>query len=67
MPSLATRFQERLWQLAGIVSVFAVVCGTVVTCLAFGPAVSDLEQGAAAMEEKSQVEDDAYDVVSARG
>ncbi len=52
--------------MAGAVSLFAVVCGTVVTSLAFTRQPHDLQHNAGSAA-KEQVEDDAYDVVSARG
>ncbi len=59
-------YHSDTWQAAGMVSIFSVVCGTVVVCLSAArqaqPAGEREAQGA-----KSQVEEDAYDVVSARG
>jgi threonine/homoserine/homoserine lactone efflux protein len=62
----AVGYQMDMWRFAGIVSVFAVVCGSVVVCLSAAKQARP-EDGRAAMEEKSQLEEDAYDVVSARG
>jgi hypothetical protein len=61
----AVGFQTEIWKAAGIVSVFAVGCGSVVVCVA-GTAQGQ-HQEAAAQVEKSPVEEDAYDVVSSRG
>ena len=66
LSSRSTGFQGDLWQGAGIVSVCAIVCGSVVACLGFARQASN-EAHAADLVEKTPVEDDAYDVVSSRG
>ncbi len=66
LASLALGYKEAPWMMAGAVSLFAVVCGTVVTSLAFARQPLDLRHNAGSAA-KEQVEDDAYDVVSARG
>lgn len=66
LASLALGYKEAPWMMAGAVSLFAVVCGTVVTSLAFTRQPHDLQHNAGSAA-KEQVEDDAYDVVSARG
>ncbi len=66
LSSLALGYREGTWQVAGVVSCFAVVCGTVLTSLASARQLqTPLESAARA--DKEHVEDDAYDVVSARG
>ena len=62
----AVGYQEEIWQAAGIVSVFAVVCGTLLTGFALARQ-SHQPLANAVRAEKEHVEDDAYDVVSARG
>jgi hypothetical protein len=64
--SLAIGYHGEIWQAAGIVSVFAVGCGAVLTCLAFARQSQD-QMETAAQVDKEPVEDDAFDVVSARG
>ncbi len=66
LANLALGYKEAPWMMAGAVSLFAVVCGTVVTSLAFARQPHDLQHNAVSAA-KEQVEDDAYDVVSARG
>jgi hypothetical protein len=66
LAALASRFvgfQKDIWIAAGMVGIAAVICGSVVTC----------QNGAASSRSllpevnKEPVEDDVYDVVSARG
>ena len=59
----AVGYQEEIWQAAGIVSVFAVVCGTLLTGFALARQ-SHQPLANAVRAEKEHVEDDAYDVVS---
>jgi threonine/homoserine/homoserine lactone efflux protein len=66
LSSLSMGYQEGTWQVAGVVSCFAVVCGTVLTSLASTRQSQDPLESAARID-KEHVEDDAYDVVSARG
>jgi threonine/homoserine/homoserine lactone efflux protein len=62
----AVGYHADIWQAAGMVSIFSVVCGSVVVCLSAARQARP-EREHVAQEEKSQVEEDAYDVVSARG
>jgi len=62
----AVGYHGDIWQAAGIVSVFAVACGSVVVCLS-AVRQAQPEGEHVGQEGKSQVEEDAYDVVSARG
>lgn len=57
-------FHADIWRSAGMVSIFALVCGAVVACVASrqGQNHADLRQ-----VEKAPVDEDAYDVVSSRG
>ncbi len=64
--SLAVGYQEGIWQVAGIVSCFAVVGGTVLGSLASARQSQNALESAGRID-KEQVEEDAYDVVSARG
>jgi hypothetical protein len=57
-------FHQDIWTVAGMVGVFAVVCGSVPVMI---QARSGQESLPALQVEKPPVEDDAYDVVSARG
>lgn len=66
LSSLAIGYQEGTWQVAGVVSCFAVVCGTLLTSLASARQLQT-SLASAPRVDKEQVEDDAYDVVSARG
>ncbi len=66
LASMSIGYQGEIWQAAGIVSCFAIVCGTVLTGTAFARHSQELPQKPASVV-KEQVEDDAYDVVSARG
>jgi len=66
LSSLAIGYQEGTWQVAGVVSCFAVVCGTVLSSLASARQSQNPLESAARID-KEHVEDDAYDVVSARG
>ncbi len=65
LSSQGAGFHGDVWQSAGIVSVFAIVCGSVVACVASAKQSSN-ETHAAEMVEKMPVEEDAYDVVSSR-
>jgi hypothetical protein len=65
---LATRevgFREEVWQTAGIVSTAALVCGSVVASIAGRQNTPAAQRFA--LDEKPRIEEDAYDVVSARG
>ncbi len=64
--TLAVGYHADIWQAAGGVSVFSVLCGSVVVCLSAARQARP-EGEHLANEGKSQVEEDAYDVVSARG
>jgi threonine/homoserine/homoserine lactone efflux protein len=66
LSSLGMGYQEGTWQVAGVVSCFAVVCGTVLTSLASARQSQEPRENPARVD-KEHVEDDAYDVVSARG
>ena len=66
LSNLAMGFRNDIWQVAGLVSCFAVVCGTVLTSLASSRQSQD-DLASTARIEKEHVEEDAYDVVSARG
>ncbi len=65
LSSLAVGFQDGIWQVAGIVSCFAVVCGTVLTGHAFSRQSESLFTNQVPVH-KEPVEEDLYDVVSAR-
>lgn len=59
-------FRTDIWQVTGVVSVFALACGSVVACLAFAKKASSevLDPG---LVMKPPFGEDAYDVVSSRG
>jgi hypothetical protein len=59
-------YHQDIWQAAGMVSIFAVAFGSVTVCIATAKQAQP-ERDRVAMEEKSHIEEDAYDVVSARG
>lgn len=59
-------YQLDVWQGAGIVSVFAIACGSVVACLAFVKK-SFSETHDPSLVDKTPAGEDAYDVVSSRG
>jgi hypothetical protein len=61
--STQASYQPGIWEVAGSVSAVAILAGTVVVCV--GRHVR--HDGPCAPVEKLPVEDDAYDVVSARG
>ncbi|MFO0890279.1 MAG: hypothetical protein U0790_14200 [Isosphaeraceae bacterium] len=66
LATISTGYHPDLWQAAGIVSVFGVVCGTVIVSMAAGRQ-AQAGQAGAALARKPAIEEDAYDVVSARG
>jgi hypothetical protein len=66
LSSRAVGYQETIWQVAGIVSCFAVMCGSMLSGLASPRQSQNATEGAAGID-KEKVEEDAYDVVSARG
>jgi hypothetical protein len=59
-------YHNDIWQSAAMVSIFAVVCGTVVVSLATAKQAGRQPE-AMALEMKPAIEEDAFDVVSARG
>ena len=64
LASMSLGYQGEIWEAAGIVSCFAIVCGTVLTSIAFARHSQELPRKPAPVA-KEDVEDDAYDVVSA--
>jgi len=65
LASRDTSVPADIWQGAGIVSVFALIGGSVVACIASAKQSSN-QTHAAGPVEKTPVEEDAYDVVSSR-
>lgn len=66
LTSESVGYTKGVWERASIVSIFALVCGSVVAVIA--PArQSKLEQDALTSACKPQTEEDAYHVVSTRG
>jgi len=61
----AAGYQMDFWQAAGMVSLFALGCGTIVIGIA--ATRQGQQQEAFTQVEKTPVDDDAYDVVSSRG
>jgi threonine/homoserine/homoserine lactone efflux protein len=66
LSSMTVGYHEGTWVMAGIVSCFAVFCGTMLCGHASAGQSQNAPQVAANIE-KEQIEDDAYDVVSSRG
>jgi hypothetical protein len=62
----AIDFRPDIWQSAGLVSVFALACGSVVSCLAFLKRPYSETQDAGQIG-KVTVGEDMFDVVSSRG
>jgi hypothetical protein len=65
--TLQAGYHDNIWQAAGMVGMFAVVSGSVVSGLSQRQGVPKQDPTSATLNHKPQVEDDAYDVVSARG
>lgn len=63
LASLALGFHKDIWIAAGIVGLAGVLCGALLGGQTFGMTKSSLEQA----DVKPYVEEDAYDVVGARG
>lgn len=58
-------FHDVIWNAAGLVSTLAPICGSVLVCIDVSRRIGD--QAPLRPSDKIPVEDDAYDVVSARG
>jgi hypothetical protein len=61
-------YHEAMWIATGMVGLGGVICGTILASNTFDPATTASDQTAGSFTGgKALVEDDAYDVVSARG